>query len=175
AVQRLPCHELRTRLTIEHPGRSALSAQLITHVSVRHPGAHKGVVSVHSVLDACQPRPEILAGTFNPEIFTASLSPIIEYYRTGRKRLDNLYTDAELFFREATYSTQGLRTTLTEVFARIAGDLNVPAIHRLETAFGGGKTHTLIACTHIAFRGRQLQHVTAGLIDPQLLPEPGSV
>src|SRR5690606_42047181 len=56
-----------------------------------------------------------------------------------------------------SYSTQGLRTTLTEVFARIAGDLNVPAIHRLETAFGGGKTHTLIACTHIAFRGRQLQ------------------
>src|SRR5690606_262873 len=112
---------------------------------------------MYSVLDACKPRPEILAGTFNPEVFTASLSPFIEYYRTGRKRLDNLYTDAELFFREATYPTQGLRTTLTEVFARIAGDLNVPAIHRLETAFGGGKTHTLIACTHIAFRGRQLQ------------------
>lgn len=128
-----------------------------------------------SVLDACKPRPEILAGTFNPEVFTASLAPIIEYYRTGRRRLDNVYTDASLFFGQATYPTQGLRTTLNEVFARIAGSFSVPAIHRLETAFGGGKTHTLIACTHIAFKGRELQDVTADLIDPSLLPEPGSV
>ena len=68
-----------------------------------------------------------------------------------------------------------MRTTLNEVFARIAGSFSVPAIHRLETAFGGGKTHTLIACTHIAFKGRQLQDVTADLIDSSLLPEPGSV
>lgn len=130
---------------------------------------------VQSVLDACQPRPEILAGTFNPEVFTASLSPIIEYYRSGRGVIDGLYTNAELFFREATYPTQGLRLTLAEVFGRIAGDMTVPAIHRLETAFGGGKTHTLIACTHIAYRGTELRDVIPDLLDPQLLPEPGTV
>jgi len=130
---------------------------------------------VKSVLDTCKPRPEILAGTFNPEVFTASLSPIIEYYRSGRGVIDSIYTNAELFFREATYPTQGLRLTLAEVFGRIAGDMTVPAIHRLETAFGGGKTHTLIACTHIAHKGKKLRGIIQDILDPELLPEPGSV
>lgn len=128
-----------------------------------------------SVLDTCKPRSEILAGTFNPEVFTASLSPIIEYYHSGRGAIDSIYANAELFFREATYPTQGLRLALAEVFGRIAGDMTVPAIHRLETAFGGGKTHTLIACTHIAHRGAELRDVIHDILDPELLPEPGSV
>jgi hypothetical protein len=130
---------------------------------------------VKPVLDTCKPRPEILAGTFNPEVFTASLGPIIEYYRNGRGVIDSIYTNAELFFREATYPTQGLRLTLAEVFGRIAGDMTVPAIHRLETAFGGGKTHTLIACTHIANKGTELRGIIEEILDPVLLPEPGSV
>ncbi len=127
------------------------------------------------VLETCQPRPEILAGTFNPEVFTASLGPVIEHYRSGRGVIDSIYTNAELFFREATYPTQGLRLTLAEVFSRIAGDPTVPAIHRLETAFGGGKTHTLIACTHVAYKGTELSDVLSGMLDPAVLPEPGSV
>jgi hypothetical protein len=130
---------------------------------------------VGAILDSCQPRPEILAGTFNPEVFTASLSPIIDYYHQGRSDKDNIYTDAKLFFNEATYPTQGLKNTLAEVFGRIAGDATVSAIHRLETAFGGGKTHTLISCTHIAYKGTELRDVTKDIIDPDLLPEPGSV
>jgi len=134
-----------------------------------------GKSKVRSVLETCQPRPELLAGTFNPEIFTASLSPIIEYYRSGRTAVDSIYTNAELFFQEATYPTQGLRQILTEIFSRINGDMTVPAIHRLETAFGGGKTHTLIACTHLAFQGTQLRHVVKDILDPSLLPEPNSI
>jgi len=130
---------------------------------------------LQSVLETCIPRPEILAGTFNPEVFTASLSPIIEYYRNGRTSIDTIYTNADLFFKEATYPTQGLRQILTEIFARINGDMTVPAIHRLETAFGGGKTHTLIACTHLAYRGKQLKDVVPDIIDPDILPEPRTV
>jgi hypothetical protein len=121
------------------------------------------------------PREEILRGTFNPEVFTASLGPVLQYYRSGKAPIDSIYTDAELFFRDATYPTQGLRTTLTEVFGRIAGDPGSPAIHRLETAFGGGKTHTLIACTHIAYQGSKLAGYTDELLPEQLLPHPGSV
>lgn len=128
-----------------------------------------------SVLETSKPRPEILAGTFNPEVFTASLSPVIKHYRHGRGVIDSIYTNAVLFFREATYPTQGLRLALAEVFGRIAGDTTVPAIHRLETAFGGGKTHTLIACAHIAHQGQALQDVVEDFLDPGLLPEPGSV
>jgi len=130
---------------------------------------------LQSVLNTCIPRPEILAGTFNPEIFTASLSPIIDFYRNGRTTIDNVYTNADLFFREATYPTQGLRQILTEVFLRLKGDMTVPATHRLETAFGGGKTHALIACTHLAFRGKELKDAVAGIVDPDILPEPGTV
>lgn len=130
---------------------------------------------MRSVLETCQPRPELLAGTFNPEIFTASLSPIIEYYRTGRSTVDSIYTNAELFFKEATYPTQGLRQALTEIFKRLKGDMTVPAIHRLETAFGGGKTHTLIACAHLAFQGTKLRHVVQDIVDPSILPEPNTV
>lgn len=128
-----------------------------------------------SVLDACKPRPELLAGGFNPEVFTASLGPVIDYYRTGKGAIDSIYTNAKLFFQEATHPTQGLCSTLAEVFGRIAGDMGVPAIHRLETSFGGGKTHTLIACTHIAYQGKDLVDIVDGIIDPGLLPEPGTV
>lgn len=130
---------------------------------------------MRSVLETCQPRPEILTGTFNPEIFTASLSPIIEYYRTGHARVDSIYSDAIMFFRDATFPTQGLRQVLSEIFGRLAGDLNVPAIHRLETAFGGGKTHTLIACTHIAYKGTDLSGLLKGILEESLIPKPGEV
>lgn len=52
---------------------------------------------MQSVLKTCQPRPEILAGMFNPEVFTVSLSPVTEYYRRGRGVIDSIYTGAELF------------------------------------------------------------------------------
>lgn len=128
-----------------------------------------------SILDTCRPRPEIISGSFNPEVFTASLSPIIRYYRQGRSGVNNIYTDARLFFNEATYPTQGLRQTLGEVFTRIAGDGSAPSVHRLETSFGGGKTHTLIACTHIAHLGTELEADLQGIMDPSVLPTPGSV
>lgn len=130
---------------------------------------------MESALQACRPRGEIVKGTFNPEIFTAALGPIIEHYRGGTANLDALYTDPGLFFGKATYPTQGLRSIVGEVFGRIAGDGSVPAIHRLETAFGGGKTHALISCTHIAFKGKELADAVDGLLAPGLLPDPGSV
>ena len=33
-----------------------------------------------SILDACTPRKDLLAGTFNPEIFTANLMQVIGHY-----------------------------------------------------------------------------------------------
>lgn len=128
-----------------------------------------------SILETCQPRAEILAGTFNPEVFTVSLSPIIKHYQKRQGGMENIYANAQLFFDEATYPTQGLRQVLSEVFARINGDMSVPAVHRLETAFGGGKTHTLIACTHIAAQGAALSSHLNGILDQTLLPDPDTV
>jgi Protein of unknown function (DUF499) len=116
-----------------------------------------------------------LQSSFNPEIFTASLSQVVDHYHGEAAVTHALYTDAEQFFRDATYATEGLRMVLTDVFSRLAGEHSAPALHRLETAFGRGKTHTLIALTHMGFRGRKLAAVTQGIIDPQLLHAPGEV
>ena len=128
-----------------------------------------------SIIESCEPRPDLLKGTFNPEIFTASLSAVIKYYRGLDAGIHSIYTDAEHFFNEATYPTEGLKMVLAEVFGRLAGDSNTPAIHRLETAFGGGKTHTLIACAHLGFKGRELSEIAARIIGGIELHDPGSV
>lgn len=130
---------------------------------------------MRTVLETCKPRQSILQGTFNPEVFTASLSPVIQYYREGSSAIDAVYTDARAFFTEATYPTEGLKQTVSSVFKRIAGDQTVPSIQRMETAFGGGKTHSLIACVHIANRGTELADITGDILESQFLPEPHSV
>lgn len=129
---------------------------------------------MQTILEACRPRRDILEGTFNPEIFTASLSQVMEVYRGHATTIHNLYTNAEQFFTEGTFPTEGLRIALADVFGRLAGE-GAPAIHRLETAFGGGKTHILIALAHLGFLGRKLAPFTQGIIDEALLPEPGQV
>ncbi len=130
---------------------------------------------MQSILETCEPRSDILTGSFNPEIFTVSLSQVMDCYRGRATPIHTLYTDAEQFFHEATYPTEGLCMTLAEVFGRLAGDNSVPAIHRLETAFGGGKTHTLIALTHLGFRGHNLATATEHILDAKLLPAPGDI
>jgi hypothetical protein len=120
---------------------------------------------VRSIIETCKPRDDILGGTFNPEIFTASLSQVLDFYRGKKTVIHNLYTDAQQFFTQATYPTDGLRRVLYEVFGRLSGDNAMPAIHRLETGFGGGKTHTLIASTHIAFKGRELAETVRKTLD----------
>ena len=130
---------------------------------------------MRTVLETCIPRQSILQGTFNPEIFTAALGPVIQHYKGHGGTIDAIYTDAFAFFRDATYPTEGLRQTVSNVFRRIAGDPSVPSIQRMETAFGGGKTHNLIACVHIAYRGKEIADVTGDILDPQYLPEPNSV
>ena len=129
-----------------------------------------------SILDACTPRKDLLQGTFNPEIFTANLMQVIDRYRGETDVIENLYTDPEAFFREGTYPTEGMRQVLRNIFGRLQGkDASYPAIQRQESAFGGGKTHTLIAATHIAYRGHDIAAAVHELLDASLLPAPGEI
>ncbi len=130
---------------------------------------------MNSILNSCEPRPDIISGTFNPEIFTASLSEVFRFYSGRGTGINAIYTDAEQFFREGTYATDGMRMVISEVFSRLSGDNTAPAIHRLETAFGGGKTHTLIACTHLAYKGKEAAGFAGDIIDASQLPVPGEI
>lgn len=60
----------------------------------------------------------------------------------------DVYTDPRKFFR-ATYFTQELKDIIKFAVSRVSGLEGAPAILALDTTFGGGKTHTLIALYHL--------------------------
>ncbi|WP_330925449.1 ATP-binding protein [Candidatus Sororendozoicomonas aggregata] len=128
-----------------------------------------------SILTACKPREDIIEGSFNPEIFTASISQVASAYSGEGSAIDSIYTDAEAFFRDATFPTEGLCRVVRDVMGRLSGDNSKPAIHRLETAFGGGKTHTLIALTHLGYKGEEVATAAADVVDTDVLLPAGSV
>src|SRR5262249_22986057 len=65
-------------------------------------------------------------------------------------------------FYGITFLTEGLRRVLTSAVQRLANTGGDPVIG-LQTSFGGGKTHTMLAVFHLA------KHLADGR-DPALLP-----
>jgi hypothetical protein len=53
------------------------------------------------ILEACEPRQDILKGTFNPEIFTASISAVLRHYSGKGSGVHEMYSNADQFFSEA--------------------------------------------------------------------------
>lgn len=97
-----------------------------------------------SIFRACEPRAEVLSGDLREELFAARLRDVIEGHA------DDVYWNPDIFF-DNTYPTAGLRLLLSEALGRLLGAKPANnAIIRLETAFGGGKTHNLIALYHVA-------------------------
>src|SRR4051795_9532770 len=90
------------------------------------------------------PHPDVLEGTFQQSEFAADITAV----RTGKATRE--YQDAPAFF-ERTFITEGMRLLLTQVAQRLASRGGEPVI-QLQTAFGGGKTHTMLAVLHLATR-----------------------
>ncbi|MDR7420480.1 MAG: DUF499 domain-containing protein [Armatimonadota bacterium] len=94
--------------------------------------------------DTCRLRPEVLAGALREEEFAARLNWALR----PSPAAPAVYADGTLFFSR-TFPTGGLQTLLRDVLGRLSGkDPAAPSIIRLETGFGGGKTHNLIALAH---------------------------
>ena len=90
------------------------------------------------------PHPDVLNGTFQQSEFAADLTAV----RTGKATPE--YADAKAFY-ERTFITEGMGRLLTQVAQRLNGKGGEPVI-QLQTAFGGGKTHTMLAVYHLASR-----------------------
>jgi hypothetical protein len=90
------------------------------------------------------PHPDVLNGTFQQSEFAADLTAV----RTGRATPE--YGDAQAFY-ERTFITEGMGKLLTQVTQRLNGQGGEPVI-QLQTSFGGGKTHTMLAVYHLATR-----------------------
>jgi hypothetical protein len=88
------------------------------------------------------PHSDILQGKLTMEVFAADL------WETYKKRAPGEYRDATTFFKR-TYLTQGLNNLLAVIEKRLTGQGGDPVI-QIQTPFGGGKTHALIAMYHKA-------------------------
>lgn len=97
------------------------------------------------------PHEDIREGRLAEAIFAANVWAVVQ------GTAPEVYLDPEEFFRK-TYLTTGLSTVLNRVAAALsqggeAGD----RIISMQTAFGGGKTHTLVALWHLAKHADRLK------------------
>ena len=86
------------------------------------------------------PHEDIMQGRLTMDVFAADLWEVFQ----GRAVED--YQDPEVFFRK-TYLTAGIKTLLKIASRRLRGEGGDPVV-QIQTPFGGGKTHSLIALYH---------------------------
>jgi predicted AAA+ superfamily ATPase len=92
--------------------------------------------------DVAPPHADVMAARFQEAEFAAELSTV------ARGEGVETYVDPREFFR-VTYMTGGLRKVLVGAVERLASKGGEPVIG-LQTSFGGGKTHTMLALYHLA-------------------------
>ncbi len=92
--------------------------------------------------DVAPPHPDVLSPAITAFDFAADLASVVD------GRAPPAYQDAREFFG-GTYLTQGLKAVLQRALRRLAVQGGEPVIG-LQTGFGGGKTHTMLALYHLA-------------------------
>jgi len=95
--------------------------------------------------DIVAPHADVAAGRFEQAEYAADLALVAD----GGAEPE--YQDPQAFFTR-TYITQGLHDLLAGAARRLSGAGGDPVIE-LQTNFGGGKTHSLIALYHLASGG----------------------
>ena len=120
-------------------------------------------MTIPTIFETCRPRADILAGSVADADFAADLAQVVAG-RAGEE-----YAVPARFFAR-TWPTRGLRNLLANVCRRLSGaGGEAAAIFRLDTSYGGGKTHGLIALVHAASGGSDVAAI-GEFVDPTLLP-----
>jgi len=111
------------------------------------------------------PHPDVAAGRYQQAEFAADLGQV------QRGEGADEYRDPREFFRR-TYLTEGLRHLLTEAVRRLSGAGGDPVVE-LQTNFGGGKTHSMLALYHL-FAGTPVRDLPGveSLVREADLPQP---
>ena len=143
------------------PGSRAGSSYCESRVTLR---TEITSMVVPNIFDLSQPRADVIRGNITDADFAADLAQVVRSPETGE------YGDPVRFFAN-TYPTQGLRDLLTNVCSRLSGaGEEVAAVFRLDTTYGGGKTHGLIALVHAAGGMKGVANV-GEFVDASLLPK----
>ena len=98
--------------------------------------------------EVIQPHDDVARGRFSLAEFAADLHQVAQH-----KGADE-YADPAAFFQR-TFLTVGLSDLLSAALARLSGRGGSPVVD-LQTSFGGGKTHSMIALYHL-FSGTSLR------------------
>jgi len=101
--------------------------------------------------DIMQPHPDVAEGRYNKAEFAADLAQV------ARGEAAWEYRDPVEFFSR-TYVTEGMAGLLIQSLQRIAGNGGEPVI-QLKTAFGGGKTHSMLALYHMVRGSTPIEYI----------------
>ena len=126
----------------------------------------------NSLFEVCQPRSDVIEGTLEEEQFAANLATVAHEPQEAAP----VYRDATEFF-DTTYPTEGLTTLLSNLSGRFlaAADREThgykSSILCLDTTFGGGKTHDLIASYHLANSPANIENLSKFVNKDELASE----
>lgn len=146
--------EIRTLLRVARYGSSAgsMSSASSGQTAPQTAGSNgnAGMLRVSPVGLPCwrevmEPHPDVAQGRYRNAEFAADLAQVAR----GEGSFE--YRDPVEFFAR-TYVTEGMKGLLVQSVRRVTGKDGEPVI-QLKTAFGGGKTHSMLALYHL-LRGK---------------------
>ena len=108
-------------------------------------GLHSTKTGLLAWRDVIDPHQDVRKGNFQVAEFAADLAQVL----SGRATTE--YADADEFF-DRTFLTEGMRLLLGNAVRRLTGTDGDPVV-QLKTAFGGGKTHSMLSLYHLAKEG----------------------
>jgi len=115
---------------------------------------------IPELFESCTPREDVLEGKLEGDQFAASIGAVAH----DPDDTPNIYSDAKEFY-EKTYPTSGLSELLqhiTEGILEYNIEKDTPGhskIIGLDTTFGGGKTHDLIAAYHLVNSPKEIKNL----------------
>ena len=143
--------EIRAILRELRYGSSMGSTSVVTGNTEPHTATTTGEVGVLTRIvgtklpswrEIIEPHPDVAQGRYLNAEFAADLSQVAR----GEGAYE--YRDPVEFFAR-TYVTEGMKGLLIQALKRFDGQAGEPVL-QLKTAFGGGKTHSLLALYHMS-------------------------
>ncbi len=104
--------------------------------------------------EVLEPDETVLQERLDESMFAADLHEVV------RRKAARDYREPQRFF-ERTHPTKGMVQLLSDVLKRLAAREAVNSVIQIQTPFGGGKTHALIALYHL-FKHQESHYTTMG-------------
>lgn len=151
AIEPEGAEEIRTILRELRYGSaegSTTTTQEVEEVAPTAPRPKEGILASTPVSslkpwrEVMQPHPDVAQGRYKNAEFAADLAQVAR----GEGAYE--YRDPVEFFAR-TYVTEGMAGLLEQAWRRVTGGAGGEPVIQLKTAFGGGKTHSMLALYHM--------------------------